>query len=162
MMDHERVRKYREDLGVSQAELARATGIHRTILSAFETGQLGFKGDCARRVRDFFASRGNPLPEPPKPAAPDPGVLGELRWIDQQIDEIAGSGCDKGLAGFFLETAENEREALLILFARRHVLQKVLRGEAQLDAPAPKKPVTQADYLAREYLKLRRRSNKAA
>lgn len=162
MMDHERVRKYREDLGVSQAELARATGIHRTILSAFETGQLGFKGDCARRIRDFFASRGRPLPEPPKPSAPDPGVLEELRWIDQRIDEISGSDCDKGFTGFLLETGEDERETLLTLFARRHVLQRVVRGEARADAPVPKKPVTQADYLAREYQKLRRRSNKAA
>lgn len=162
MMDHEHVRKYREDLGVSQAELARATGIHRTILSAFETGQLGFRGDCARRVRDFFASRGRPLPEPPKPVAPDPAVLDELKWIDQRIDELARADCDKGITGFFLETGENEREALLILFARRHVLQKVLRGESRADAPVPKKPVTQADLLAREYLKLRRRSNKAA
>ena len=157
MMDHERVRKYRDELGVSQAELARATGIHRTIVSAFETGQLGFKGDCARRVRDFFASRGKPLPEPPKRPALDPSLVEELNWIDQRIDEIAESDCDKGFSGLFAESGEQEREALLVLFARRHLLQKALRGETDADAPVPKKPITQADYLAREYQKLKRR-----
>lgn len=162
MMDHERIRKLRTELGVSQAELARATGIHRTILSAFETGQLGLKGDCARRIRDFFADRGMALPEPPKPAAPDLRVVNELKWIDWQIDELQSADCDKGITGLFLESGEQEREALLVLFARRHVLQKAIRGETRADAPIPKRPVTQADYLARAYLKLQRRLKKSA
>ena len=115
MMDREQIRKLRADLGVSQAALARATGINRTVLSGFETGQLMLKGDCARRLKDYFASRGIKLAEPPQPPAPDPKLLAELRCIEQRINEIEHADCDKGLFDTFME---REREELLVADAQ--------------------------------------------
>ena len=153
MMDREQIRKLRADLGVSQAALARATGINRTVLSGFETGQLTLKGDCARRLEDFFASRGIAIAL--RPQKPDPKLLAELRWIEQRIGEIERADCEKGFVGLFLEQGEKEREELFVFLARWRVLKKALLGKPRADAPVPKKPRTQADYLAREYLKLR-------
>lgn len=58
MLDHDQIRKVRADLGISQAALAQATGINRTILSGFETGQLVLRDECARKLTDFFSARG--------------------------------------------------------------------------------------------------------
>lgn len=160
MMDHEQIRKQRLDLGISQAALARATGIHRTILSAYETGQLALKGDCARRLEDFFASRGvNVSVRPPKP---DPSLMEELQWIEGRIAEIEQADCDKGFAGLFMESAEKEREELLALLGRWRILNQTLRGKIRANRAVPKKPVSQSDFLAHEYLKLRRKLAKAA
>ena len=154
MMDREQIRKLRADLGVSQAALARATGINRTVLSGVETGQLTLKGDCARRLNDFFESRGVSVAVRPTPG-PDPKVLAELRWIEQRISEIEHADCEKGLFDTFMEREREERQELLCYLTRWRVLMRALQGKARADAPVPKKPVTQADYLAREYLKLR-------
>ncbi len=162
MMDHDLIRKLRSELGISQAALARATGIHRTILSAFETGQLILKGDFARRVRNFFASRGQPLPAQPKRPTPDPVVLDELRRIEQRIGEIECADCNKGFTGLFFEEGEKEREELFILLERRRILEKALQGKVRADAKVPKQPVSQADYLALEYLKFCRKLEKKA
>ncbi len=159
MMDREQIRKLRADLGVSQAALARATGINRTVLSGFETGQLTLKGDCARRLNDFFESRGVSVAVRPTPR-PDPKVLAELRWIKQRISEIEYADCEKGLFDTFMEREREEREELLVCLARWRVLMRALQGKARADAPVPKKPVTQADYLAREYLKLREKARR--
>ena len=163
MMDREQIRKLRADLGVSQAALARATGINRTVLSGFETGQLTLKGDCARRLNDFFESRGVSVAVRPTPG-PDPKVLAELRWIEQRISEIEYADCDKGFFDTFMdrEREREERQALLCYLTRWRVLKKALQGKARADAPVPKKPVTQADYLALAYLKLREKAANAA
>ena len=162
MMDHEQVCKLRADLGVSQAALARATGINRTVLSGFETGQLTLKGDCARRLEDFFASRDIDIAV--QSPAPDAQLLAELRWIEQRISEIEHADCDKGFFDTFMdrEREREERQALLCYLTRWRVLKRALQGKARADAPVPKKPVTQADYLALEYLKLRKKIANAA
>lgn len=160
MMDHEQIRKLRMDLGVSQAALARATGINRTILSAFETGQLALKGDCARRLEDFFASRGTSVSvQAPRP---DPSLLQELEWIEGRISEIEQADCDKGFAGFFVESGEKEREELFVLLGRWRVLKNRLQRNDRVNTVVPKKPVSQSDFLAHEYLKLRRKLAKEA
>jgi len=156
MMDHERVRKARLDLGVSQAALARATGINRTVLSGFETGQLGLKGDCARRLIDFFEQRGISVVQPPP--KPDPTLIEELAWIEQRIAEIEQADCDKGFLEAFMEREREEREELLIYLARRRVLRRALKAHGRADVAVPEKPVTQADFLALEYLKLRKKA----
>ncbi len=158
MMDHVQIRKLRADLGVSQAALARAAGINRTVLSGFETGQLTLKGDCARRLEDFFASRDIDIAL--RPPAPDAQLLAELRWIEQRISEIEHADCDKGFFETFMEREREEREALLCYLTRWRVLMRARQGSARADAPVPKKPVTQADYLAFEYLKLRQKGRK--
>ena len=158
-MDHEQIRKLRADLGVSQAALARATGINRTVLSGFETGQLTLKGDCARRLEDFFASRDIDIAV--QSPAPDAQLLAELRWIEQRISEIEYADCEKGLFDTFMEREREEREELLVCLARWRVLLRALQGKARADAPVPKKPVTQADYLALEYLPLREKPQRA-
>jgi len=160
MMDHEHIRNLRANLGISQAALARATGINRTVLSGFETGQLGLKGDCARRLIDFFEQRGITVVE--RRPVPDPTLVQEVEWIEQQIAEIEQSDHEKGFVGFFFEDGEAERQALLILYARRRVLQRALQGKGRADLSVPKKPVTQADYLALEYVKLRKKAQSEA
>lgn len=154
MMDHTQIRKLRDDLGVSQAALARATGINRTILSAFETGQLTLKGDCARRLSDFFADRGVRVSvQPPKP---DPALVTELHWIEARIDEIECADCEKGFLDAFFEQEREERDELLVLLERWRVLGMALQGRVRADMPLPEKPESQAEYLALEYQKLRR------
>ena len=156
MMDHERVRKDRLELGISQAALARETGINRTVLSGFETEQLGLKGDCARRLIHFFEQRGVRIVQPhPKP---DPRVVEELEWIEQRIAEIEQADCEKGFLEAFMEREREEREELLVYLARRRVLRRALKTHDQADVAVPEKPVTQADYLALEYLKLRKKA----
>lgn len=160
MLDHQQIRKQRMDLVVSQAALARATGINRTILSAFETGQLTLKGDCARRLEDFFASRGISVTiQLPRP---DPSLIEELRWIEGRISEIERADCDKGFAGLFMETGEREREELFVLLCRWRVLKNALQEKDRTNTAVPKKPVSQSDFLAHEYLKLRRKLAKKA
>lgn len=155
MMDHKQIRKQRLDLGVSQATLAKATRIHRTILSAFETGQLVLKGDCAKRLEGFFASRGVSIAvQPPRP---DPSLIEELQWIEARIGEIEEGDCDKGFAGFFGESGEEEREELLVLLERWRILKETLKGKVPANTTPPKEPVSQSDFLAREYQKLRRK-----
>jgi len=155
MTDHEQIRKLRSDMGVSQAALARATGINRTILSAFETGQLILKGDCARRLSDYFANRGVRVSvQPPRP---DPALVAELRRIEAHIDEIECADCEKGFLDAFLEQEREERDELLVLLERRRVLEMALQGRVRADVPLPKKPESQAEYLALEYQKLRRK-----
>ena len=156
MMDHERVRKARLELGISQAALARETRINRTVLSGFETGQLGLKGDCAERLIEFFKQRGVSVikQRPPR----DPKLVEELGWIERQIAAIEQSDHEKGFVGFFFEDGETERQALLALYARQRVLKRALQGKTRADVAASKKAVTQADFLALEYLKLRKKA----
>ena len=161
MMDHEQIRKLRRELGISQAELWRAAGIHRTILSACETGQLALQGDCARRLVEFFVSRGATV-ETAEPAGPDMALMGELERVEARIAEIEQSKIDKGFAGLFVVRSEQEREDLSAYLARWRVLVRAMSGKGQADAPILKKPVTHAEQLAYEYRKLRPKDNKAA
>lgn len=149
MIDCEKVRNLRGDLGISQAELARATGINRTVLSGFETGQLVLKGDCERRMRDFFEHRGIELDkreaakvlptaqitaaqkEPVSTVAaklPDKGLLAEYNWLERRIRELEDAPCKKGFIGSFMERDKTEREELAILQARWRIVVLALEG----------------------------------
>ena len=61
-----------------------------------------------------------------------------------------------------MESGEKEREELLVLLGRWRVLNKTLRGKVRGNTLIPKKPVSQSDFLAHEYLKLRRKLAKEA
>jgi len=172
-MDHTEVRKLRTELGVSQAELARATGINRTILSGYETGQLTLEGDCARRLADFFAHQGVDRSQLERVSETSPQrrqgvavaaqlspetvetIRTELREIERQIRTLEQADCEKGFFDGFMERDKEEREALLTLLARWRVLVLTLEGHDRPVFNTSEKPVSHADALARAYLELR-------
>ena len=177
MLDHEKVRNLRSDLGISQAELARATGINRTVLSGFETGQLALKGDCERRLLDFFEHQGIELDRKkaakalPKPQAvqkqpasavaapqPDKRLLAEYNWLEARIRELEGASCRKGFIDSFMERDKEEREELAILQARWRVLVLALQGRASAALPASDDATTHSDVLAIAYRELREKT----
>jgi DNA-binding XRE family transcriptional regulator len=181
MMDHEQIRKLRIDLGLSQAEVARATGINRTILSGFETGQLALQGDCARRLIDFFSHQGIAVEdasrsgavtvdgtEAPRqlilgncvvaadlPADVAQRLLAELHWVEQRIRQLEQADSALSFLGIFTEEDEAGQKALLALHARWRVLVLKLQGKDVPEPPKSKKPVTHAESVALAYLKMR-------
>ncbi len=178
MLDHDQIRKARADLGISQAALAQATGINRTILSGFETGQLSLGDDCARRLTDFFSDRGLDLDDiasrrderpsrisgarprlidnfvvaPGLSSATVEGLLTEFHSVEQQIDRLEQAKCQKGLLGIFTEECERERQEMLVLNARWRCLVLKLQGR-RVPEPRSKnrRPINQAEWLGQEF-----------
>ena len=181
MMDHEQVSKLRADLGISQAELARATGINRTVLSGFETGQLTLEGDLARRLKDYFVHQGveldeeegmiipgssksarRSLPRPQTssvvtepPSERDQALLAELQSVEQQIRELEPAHWDKDIFQALMGRGREEREALFALLGRWRLLVLMRQGKVGSDPPVLKEPVTHAELLALAYTELR-------
>ena len=177
MLDHEKVRNLRSDLGVSQAELARATGINRTVLSGFETGQLALKGDCERRMRDFFEHQGIELDRGKAPKAlpkaqttqkqpvtavatpqPDKRLLAEYNWLEVRIRKLEEAPCKKGFIDSFMERDKEEREELAILQARWRIVVLALQGRTSAALPALDDATKHSDALAIAYRELREKT----
>lgn len=80
MLSGQQVAEARRRAGLSQATVARGAGINRTVLSAFETGQLVIGEAMERGVRSFFAERDETFSDDPGAA----GAAGEGASVTQQ------------------------------------------------------------------------------
>ncbi len=156
MLDNNQVRKARDELGISQASLARQAGVNRTVLSSFETGQIALRDRVAEKLFHFFQAQGVELDDVEEAIAKSAharsdklprivdGILvapaldrevvedlfDELAKIENEIQMTESTECHRGLLGGFTSACDETFKRLLLLYARWRQTVVTLRGQS--------------------------------